>query len=204
MYKVFFGNRYLAFYSENEIQKNDHNQSIILCKNKKSFDIAYNEFEKDEQILYLNLICSNPDVIFKHFSKKFKTIKAAGGLVVNASDETLVIKRNGMWDLPKGKLEKNEKKRDAAIREVEEECGIHGFTVEYRIGKSYHTYFMENKPILKITYWYKMAYNGKKTPVPQTEEGITEIVWIKKAELSEIAELAYPNLKNIFEVQLNS
>ena len=36
----------------------------------------------------------------------------------------MLIKRLGLWDFPKGKIEKGEKKKVAAVREVEEECGV--------------------------------------------------------------------------------
>ena len=42
----------------------------------------------------------------------------------NESGEFLIIKRNGVWDLPKGKLEKGEDFETAALREVEEETGL--------------------------------------------------------------------------------
>ena len=62
------------------------------------------------------------------FWKAFETahihIEAAGGLVVNAAGKLLVIERLGVWDLPKGKLESGETAQVAALREIEEECGI--------------------------------------------------------------------------------
>ena len=56
--------------------------------------------------------------------KSITLIEAAGGLVINRKGEYLFIYRNDKWDLPKGKLEKGERKRQGAVREVEEECGI--------------------------------------------------------------------------------
>jgi 8-oxo-dGTP pyrophosphatase MutT (NUDIX family) len=37
--------------------------------------------------------------------------KRAGSLVVNRNKELLLIYRKGKWDLPKGKVEKSEKKK---------------------------------------------------------------------------------------------
>ena len=45
----------------------------------------------------------------------------------------LFIYRFNKWDLPKGKLNKGEKKQDCAIREVEEECGICNLQIEMRL-----------------------------------------------------------------------
>jgi 8-oxo-dGTP pyrophosphatase MutT (NUDIX family) len=41
-----------------------------------------------------------------------------------------MILRLGKWDLPKGKMEKNEEPMICAIREVEEECGIKAKIIE--------------------------------------------------------------------------
>ncbi|MDB4195885.1 NUDIX domain-containing protein, partial [Flavobacteriales bacterium] len=60
----------------------------------------------------------------KLLEKRFRIVEAGGGLVVNEKDEVLFIFRKGKWDIPKGKLEKREKIKHGAIREVEEECGI--------------------------------------------------------------------------------
>src|SRR5687768_2564827 len=57
----------------------------------------------------------------KAFQKKFTPVLAAGGLVQNEKEELLMIYRKGKWDLPKGKLDKNEKLEDCALREVMEE-----------------------------------------------------------------------------------
>jgi 8-oxo-dGTP pyrophosphatase MutT (NUDIX family) len=204
MYNIYFGNRYIALLAQNEETMSNNLNHNIFCKNKKSFDNAYNEFRKDEGITFLNIISPDTDKLFKHLAKKFEIIKAAGGLVVNNMGETLLIRRNGVWDLPKGKIEKDEKKRAAAIREVQEECGIKELSIISKIGKSFHTYNLNDKPILKITYWYLMNYLGNRTPIPQTSEGISEIIWSNDEELKRISELTHPNLKSIFKIKLKT
>ena len=42
----------------------------------------------------------------------------------NFKNEILLIYRNGVWDLPKGKIEFGESYEDAALREVAEETGV--------------------------------------------------------------------------------
>ena len=44
--------------------------------------------------------------------------------------EFLLIFRDEMWDLPKGKQEPDEEISKTALREVEEECGISGMDLE--------------------------------------------------------------------------
>ena len=50
--------------------------------------------------------------------KKLPVVFAGGGLVFNAKKEILFIRRNGKWDLPKGKVEKDETYQAAALRET--------------------------------------------------------------------------------------
>src|SRR5690349_14410386 len=59
----------------------------------------------------------------KYLRSKFKVVKAAGGLI-RKKEKFLMIYRLKKWDLPKGKREKNEKYKQTAVREVQEECNI--------------------------------------------------------------------------------
>ena len=74
-------------------------------------------------------------------------IIAAGGLVTNPQGQILWIFRRGFWDLPKGKVEKMESIEEAALREVEEECGIKQLVLDKLIDKTYHIYKIKGKYI---------------------------------------------------------
>ena len=50
-------------------------------------------------------------------------IYTSGGLVIK-NNKILFIKKNGIWDLPKGKIEKGHKKKQTAIKEISEETGL--------------------------------------------------------------------------------
>jgi 8-oxo-dGTP pyrophosphatase MutT (NUDIX family) len=117
------------------------------------------------------------------FFDDHKRIEAAGGIVINPEHEILFIKRLGYWDLPKGKVEKNEELKVAAVREVEEECGISSPSIERKLLKTYHTYSAKGRNYLKTTHWYLMAYSQNEKLIPQEEEGITEVKWVKKEEM---------------------
>ena len=81
-------------------------------------------------------VSPNPKSVMKYFFSNFKKIKAAGG-IVKSDDQQLFIKRNGKWDIPKGKMEKGEKSRETAIREIQEECGLEGnLTIEGKLMKT--------------------------------------------------------------------
>jgi 8-oxo-dGTP pyrophosphatase MutT (NUDIX family) len=124
-------------------------------------------------------------------------IQAAGGVVKNPEGKTLFIFRNDKWDLPKGKMEKGEDPQQCAIREVEEECGISGLSVVRELPSTYHTYLIGTKLILKRTYWYEMKYAGSQKPVPQTEEGITEVKWLGESEIISAMENTYSSIREL-------
>ena len=56
--------------------------------------------------------------------QEYQYIRAAGGIVHNSEGQILMIFRRGLWDFPKGKVEKDETTEEAAVREVLEETGI--------------------------------------------------------------------------------
>src|SRR3546814_13598 len=80
----------------------------------------------------------NPSDYFNGIKKKFRVIKAAGGLVKNGDGDYLFIFRLGKWDLPKGKVEPGESMKTAAVREVEEECGIRVDYLGQKLSTTYH------------------------------------------------------------------
>ena len=55
---------------------------------------------------------------------------------------------------------------------------------------------MEGKQFFKTTHWYNM---GIKDPdqklIPQTEEGISRVVWTGKDQLDEVFKNTYLNIK---------
>ncbi|MAW30509.1 MAG: NUDIX hydrolase [Flavobacteriales bacterium] len=149
----------------------------------------YKVYNKDGTVLLIEN--------FDTFCRKFITIYAAGGIVYNNSQQILMIFRNNFWDLPKGKLELNEKIEDCAIREVEEETGVKELIITSKMPITYHTYELNNKPILKCTYWFKMFtdYSGKLKP--QVEEGISNVVWVNKIDVANKKKQMYPNIKEL-------
>lgn len=126
-----------------------------------------------------------------------ETIIAAGGLVQNPEGQFLFIFRRGKWDLPKGKVDKEEKIEDAAMREVEEECGIKGLEIIRPISKTYHNYYAGGKKILKETHWFLMKTNWNGELIPQTDEDITKAIWVEKKEIVTLMENTYDTIKKV-------
>lgn len=145
------------------------------------------------------LIDPNPERLFKKVKNSCELIKAAGGLVENAKGNYLFIFRNKKWDLPKGKVEKGEKMKDAGLREVEEECGVKIYTNERKLCKTYHVYSLGAKLVLKKTNWYKMTVKGEPKLIPQKEEGITKAVWLSADELKPILKNTFPSIVQVLE-----
>ncbi len=141
------------------------------------FPTFYKNLAKRGKRNYI-LVDESPKTLFKAIKKKCALIKAAGGLVENSKGEYLFIFRNKKWDLPKGKVEKEEKVKVAAVREVEEECGVKIEKRGKRLCKTYHIYELNGKIVLKSTSWYKMEVKGKPKLIPQKEEGITTASWV--------------------------
>lgn len=132
------------------------------------------------------------------FVTEFEIIHAAGGIVINEKNEILMIYRLDHWDFPKGKIEPNEKTEAAAIREVKEETGIEKLEITQKITTTYHTYTINNTEILKETRWFEMKSDSDAVLIPQKNEGITEVVWVSKAEVTLKLQNSYPNLKELW------
>ncbi len=148
-----------------------------------------------EEINDLYLYDDNMQRLYEKFANSFRIIEAAGGVVDNSKGEILFIFRNGIWDLPKGKIEKNESIKEAALREVEEECGIKQLKLEKLIDKTYHIYEINNLYILKITHWFLMHSDFQGKFFPQLEEGITKVQWVSRQNLTKVLVNTFANIR---------
>lgn len=136
--------------------------------------------------------------MFTRFRKHFKVIRAAGGIVFNEAGQLLLIKRLGKWDLPKGKLERGEDQRLAALREVHEECGLNFLGILRKFGNTYHVYNLKGRWILKKCAWYRMIAWGDASVQPQVEEDITEVRWVDKEFILSDTFDTYESLEELF------
>lgn len=130
-----------------------------------------------------------------------KTIIAAGGLVQNDDGEMLLIFRRGIWDMPKGKLDAGETIKQCAVREVEEETGLAKIELGNFIVITHHEYWDKwtKKQLLKETHWYAMRIFGNQILVPQTEEDIEEIRWVKPTDISHYTSNMHKNIVQVIE-----
>jgi 8-oxo-dGTP pyrophosphatase MutT (NUDIX family) len=133
-------------------------------------------------------------------------IIAAGGIVVNPNKEILWIFRRGFWDLPKGKLDPKETIEACALREVMEETGVSNLVLGDLIMTTTHLYhdMYLNTEVEKTTYWYKMTTDQLQDGIPQTEEDIEAIAWVKKEDIAPYLAKTYDTIKQVMASFLTS
>ena len=195
MYKVFVNRLSIVLTSEKNYL--DNSRTFLLTS------ITIKEIVKklklnDEIFLYH----PNKKKLLKEFKKKLKTIVAAGGIVKNDENQILFIFRKGKWDLPKGKIEKNEKIDDGALREVIEETGVKKIKIDRFFDTTYHIIKTKKQFFLKETHWYKMKSNYKGKLRPQKSEGIRSVRWKKIKEAKEIKKKTFRNISIILTTYL--
>ena len=100
--------------------------------------------------------------------------------------------------MPKGKLEKNEKFKHAAVREVFEECNVEA-KLESKVCTTYHTYSYKNERILKKTKWYVMHSNQTGKLKPQLEENIERVEWIAQDKMNKAVSDTYSSIRFVIQ-----
>jgi len=200
MYKVFFNDR--IFLLTDDI---DH-----LFSEKRALFYPFSSSTNLQSLmdkLYVNDVAKQViiysrdlDNLIIEFKSLFVNIEAGGGLVSNKENKFLFIKRNGIWDLPKGKIEHGETNENGSMREVSEECGISNITLKSELCNTYHIYLKNNKQYLKKTHWYLMYYEGNEPLKPQEEEGIEFANWYEPNNIHMIIENTYASIIDVLKV----
>ena len=187
MYKVFVNRLIINLTSDKEFL-NDSKTYLLSSISIK--EIIKKLKIHDEVFLYY------PDKkkLLKEFKEKLVTIKATGGIVTNKKNQILFIYRKGKWDLPKGKMEKNESKKESALREVIEETGVKKLKIINFFSTTFHLIKVKREYFLKETHWYTMKtkYEGKLKP--QKSEGIISAKWKTYDEALEIKKKTFRNI----------
>lgn len=199
MYKVFYNERTVFFIDDFHKYFDKNDGLFYKFKDKPQLSHVLDLFTGVPGFSDLYIYHKDLEFVFNEYSSLFTLIEAAGGLVFAPDETVLFIKRRGLWDLPKGKLERNEKTEMAALREVEEECGVTNLMISDLIEITYHTYQLNNKNILKKTYWYKMSVEHKGKLVPQTKEDITEAKWIRPNKIDKITQNTFPSIIEVLK-----
>lgn len=199
-YKFFFGNRvvYLTGKVTKSFEKN--NGLFYKFSNKEELREILFAFDNFQHLDALYILSKDTEAVLEIIKSFYTVLEAAGGIIKRSDGKFLGIFRNGVWDLPKGKVEKGEFYKQTALREVKEECGLKRVEVGKRLMDTYHTYSLKGDRILKRTIWYEMHLNHDEIPVLQAEEGITDCRWFDTETVSEALKNTYESLRDVYKV----
>ncbi len=198
--KIYFDDKpvYLCNEMDEELNEILHHPDAVFVDelSTPAINSLLHEIKKDD--FHAGIIWnSDLEKLKKSFFKHFKIVEAAGGIVQNEKKELLFIFRRDKWDLPKGKMEKNETEDICAEREIQEETGLQKLKLKKKIGETYHTYDEFGKHILKISHWFYFTSSSSEVLKPQLEEDITKIEWIKTKDIKIPVSNTYENIKDI-------
>ena len=148
------------------------------------------------------MLMSQKKEILPHPKKKkvkTKSIEAGGGVVFRKfglETQVLLIYRNGVWDIPKGKREKKETREECARREVMEEVNADSLPkVIDPLKNTFHSYIQKEKLYNKTTFWFSMFFEKDQNFSPQTSEGIEKVEWAGLQEAKQ--KVGYKNLVDV-------
>lgn len=191
MYKVFVNQDVIILTSEIPFGKKIN----LYDLKKKSLDEIISLVKKHHKIF---LFHKNSEKLVSTFQKKIKVVKAGGGIVKNINDETLFIYRRNKWDLPKGKMDKGETIDQTALREVKEETGIKNLSIIDFKMNTYHVFKKGKEYRLKETSWFNMLSTHEGSFSPESQEGITKVVWKSNKKIKKIKN-TFPNIKLLLD-----
>lgn len=197
-YKVFINDWWILF-GELDGSQDPYSQEHDVLDASENLIFNLSEMIKTgsfDQNIVLKPSANSPDP-FALFLKHFQILEAAGGIVQHTDTRYLMIKRFGLWDFPKGKIELGETNSEAALREVQEETGVERLEIMQELPTSYHIYRYKSQWIVKRTYWFLMQSDFLGQLKPQLDEEIIEAIWVPKLEISSYLENTYSSLKEL-------
>ncbi len=153
------------------------------------------ELRRVSKLLRITMVPQDYKAIREWVKTEYKVVKAGGGLVLKKG-KVLMIYRLGRWDLPKGKLEKEETPVQGALREVAEECNVK-VTADEKLCSTWHTYTDGGRRSIKKTTWFIMQCHDDALMKPQHEEGIEDLRWMNPAELDKAIQNSYASIKHV-------
>lgn len=204
--KVYFNDNFLEFIDNaTQVSQNQYIKKVVLESDfKPSLKNILKTFTNEKLSIQINIGNQHFTDILRELKKQFYYIEAAGGFI-QKENEFLFIHRHGRWDLPKGKLEKEETTEHAAIRECEEECAVKNLKILKQLSSTFHIYPYKNGYALKQSYWYFMSTDYTKKLIPQLEESIDEVRWFGKEEIKKtILSDTYYTIRDVVNEALES
>jgi 8-oxo-dGTP pyrophosphatase MutT (NUDIX family) len=155
------------------------------------------EKEMPGDLLSITIATREKSEVEEKVKGMFKVIKAAGGVVVKDGKWLFMLRRK-KWDLPKGKLDKGENSKQAAVREIEEETGVKA-VIRDKVCTTWHTYSLNNSRILKRTKWYLLDCTDDSSMTPQADEQIEKLSWLTQSEGQAILINSFSSIRYVVE-----
>ncbi|HLQ61829.1 MAG TPA: NUDIX hydrolase [Candidatus Acidoferrales bacterium] len=124
------------------------------------------------------------------------TVLAAGGVVIRRRKrrlEVAVVHRDRYddWTLPKGKLDAGESPEEAALREVEEETGLH-CRLERKLKD---VEYVDNRGRQKrVSYWLMTPLDGRFKPSSEVDE----LRWVRRPKARKL--LTYDHDRELLDL----
>ena len=196
MNKIYFNNTAIAF--TNLIEEAAANVRNIELANEVELNRVVETLHNEGYSYDINLSGYDTNNMFNNFCQLYNFIEAAGGVVQNTCKEFLLIKRFGIWDLPKGKLEIGESVIETAVREVCEETGLTYVEIVKPLSDTFHIYQQKRKWYLKKTHWFLMKTEDTCELIPQTKEDISKAIWMSKPDAYLAISKSYRSLYDTF------
>lgn len=198
MHKIYFDRRTIIICRPEEATLSDPNAVEFHFKQPSDISALVEMFELSSTLEKIYIPSAEPEDCYRKICGEFREVNAAGGLVENRRGDYLLIKRDGLWDLPKGHQEAGEDIKVTALREVQEETGVDDLSMGDLICVTDHCYKRNGIWHLKHTWWYRMYYLKPLDLTPQTEEDITKAAWVAKSSLPPFLKNTYPSIKEVF------
>lgn len=198
MHKIYFDRRTIIICRPEEATLSDPNAVEFHFKQPSDISALVEMFELSSTLEKIYIPSAEPEDCYRKICGEFREVNAAGGLVENRRGDYLLVKRDGLWDLPKGHQEAGEDIKVTALREVQEETGVDDLSLGDLICVTDHCYKRNGIWHLKHTWWYRMYYLKPLDLTPQTEEDITKAAWVAKSSLPPFLKNTYPSIKEVF------
>lgn len=118
----------------------------------------------------------------KRPGRRVRDAVAAGGVVIRAGErglEVVIAGREGMWVLPKGTPDANERIEETAVREVREETGL-DVRIVRPLGTIEYWFALPRQRVHKIVHFFLMEALGGDTAGHDHE--YEEVRWVPVEE----------------------
>ena len=201
MYRLFCNNKTLVCrnffeqYLDADINENVYSSQAF----DNTFDRVKKWLDEGDENIEINDV--DNDILAAVIKKIFRFAPAAGGLVL-INNAIAAIERNGIPDLPKGHIEKNESPDEAALREVREETALTNLSIIKQLPSTFHCYLLDSQWTLKKTSWFLMKSDDEFKPKPQEEEGISKVYLLNKDNVNEFLQKTYSSIRLSLENEI--